>query len=146
MLSIPDMAIIGALALIVFGPEQLPKVARKAGQVIRDVQNTSQSFIREMERAADDTPPYAPPKYEAYEPNYVIPPDEPSTIDAAVTESANDRVMHDATQAIDILAETVPEPERAPVALPPLAETIWASHDEPVPPAVEHPAPPSHAG
>jgi sec-independent protein translocase protein TatA len=54
MLSIPDMAIIGAMALIIFGPDQLPKVARKAGLFMRDVQNTSQSFIREMERAADE--------------------------------------------------------------------------------------------
>ena len=54
MLSIPDMALLGAAALMFFGPEQLPKVARKAGLLIRDVQNTSQSFIREMERAADD--------------------------------------------------------------------------------------------
>ena len=46
--------IIGAAALIFFGPDQLPKVARRAGQVVRDVQNTSQSFIREMERAADE--------------------------------------------------------------------------------------------
>jgi len=46
--------LIGAAALIFFGPDQLPKVAKRAGQVVRDVQNTSQSFIREMERAADD--------------------------------------------------------------------------------------------
>jgi sec-independent protein translocase protein TatA len=58
MLSIPDMALLGAAALIFFGPEQLPKVARKVGAVIRDVQNTSQSFIREMERAAEE--PAAP--------------------------------------------------------------------------------------
>ncbi len=54
MLSVPDLAIASAVALILFGPDQLPKVARKAGQVMRDVQNTSQAFIREMERAADD--------------------------------------------------------------------------------------------
>lgn len=54
MISIPDMAILGAIALILFGPEQLPKIARKAGHVMRDVQNTSEAFIREMERAADD--------------------------------------------------------------------------------------------
>lgn len=54
MLSVPDMAIIGALALIFFGPEQLPRVAKRVGHVVRDVQNTSQAFIREMERAADD--------------------------------------------------------------------------------------------
>jgi sec-independent protein translocase protein TatA len=59
MLSIPDMALLGAAALMFFGPEQLPKVARKVGLLVRDVQNTSQSFIREMERAADE-PAYSP--------------------------------------------------------------------------------------
>ncbi len=54
MLSPADMLIIGAVALIAFGPDQLPKVARRAGQVMRDVQNTSQGFIREMERVAED--------------------------------------------------------------------------------------------
>lgn len=77
MLSVPDIAIIGAVALLVFGPEQLPKVARKFGTVMRDVQNTSQQFIREMERAADEgetpLPPLTPVDIEpfphpAYEP------------------------------------------------------------------------------
>ncbi len=54
MLSPADMLILGAAALLFFGPDQLPKVARQAGRVVRDVQATSQSFIREMERAADD--------------------------------------------------------------------------------------------
>jgi len=38
---------------MLFGPDQLPRVARKAGNVMREIQNTSQAFIREMERAAD---------------------------------------------------------------------------------------------
>jgi sec-independent protein translocase protein TatA len=54
MFSIPDLAIVGAIALILFGPDRLPSVARKVGQVMREVQNTSQAFIREMERAADE--------------------------------------------------------------------------------------------
>jgi sec-independent protein translocase protein TatA len=75
LLSIPDMALLGAAALLLFGPEQLPKVLRKVGQFTREVQNTSQSFIREMERAADPEPvkptdadlayPYDPLPYEA---------------------------------------------------------------------------------
>ena len=75
MLSIPDMASLGAAALLFFGPEQLPKVARRAGSVMREIQNTSQSFIREMERAADladetpakpyESPPYEPAPYDA---------------------------------------------------------------------------------
>lgn len=59
MLSLPDMAILGVLALLVFGEQKLPGIMRQAGRVMREVQNTSQSFVREMERAADvqETPP-----------------------------------------------------------------------------------------
>lgn len=54
MLSPLDMLVIGGAALLFFGPDQLPGVARKVGSVVRELQMTSQSFIREMERAADD--------------------------------------------------------------------------------------------
>jgi Sec-independent protein translocase protein TatA len=47
------MAILGVLALLVFGEQKLPGIMRQAGRIMREVQNTSQSFIREMERAAD---------------------------------------------------------------------------------------------
>lgn len=47
------MAILGVLALLVFGEQKLPGIMRQAGRVMREVQNTSQSFVREMERAAD---------------------------------------------------------------------------------------------
>ena len=60
MLSIPDLAIVGVFALLVFGPDKLPGVMRKAGHVMRDLQNTSQGFIREMERAADVSEPHKP--------------------------------------------------------------------------------------
>ena len=53
MLSIPDIAVVSVLALLLFGPEQLPKMMRQFGRVMREVQNTSHSFIAEMERAAD---------------------------------------------------------------------------------------------
>lgn len=97
MLSPADMLIIGAVALIAFGPDQLPKVARKAGQLLRDVQNTSQGFIREMERSADNldvsaTSPTTPssmygslaeptPAYEPYTSH------EPESISASANES-----------------------------------------------------------
>ncbi|MFN2448422.1 MAG: twin-arginine translocase TatA/TatE family subunit [Candidatus Baltobacteraceae bacterium] len=60
MLSLPDMAILGVLALLVFGEERLPKIVRQAGRAMREVQNTSQSFVREMERAADLNEPRPP--------------------------------------------------------------------------------------
>jgi Sec-independent protein translocase protein TatA len=55
------MAILSVLALLVFGEQKLPGIMRQAGRMMREVQNTSQSFIREMERAADVTPPPPPP-------------------------------------------------------------------------------------
>lgn len=71
-MSLPDMAILSVLALLVFGEQKLPGIMRQAGRIMREVQNTSQSFIREMERAADvseprpdlATPPPVPPDEE----------------------------------------------------------------------------------
>ncbi|MGH7736562.1 MAG: Sec-independent protein translocase subunit TatA/TatB [Candidatus Tyrphobacter sp.] len=59
MFSVPDVLVISVIALLLFGPDRLPKVMRQAGRVMRELQNTSQSFIAEMERAADvdDRPP-----------------------------------------------------------------------------------------
>jgi Sec-independent protein translocase protein TatA len=54
------MAILGVLALLVFGEKKLPGVMRQAGKMMRDVQNTSQSFLREMDRAADVSEPVPP--------------------------------------------------------------------------------------
>jgi TatA/E family protein of Tat protein translocase len=70
MLSVPDVLVVSVLALLLFGPDRLPKVMRQAGRFVRDVQNTSHSFIAEMERAADmaDAPPPPPPAPEPKEP------------------------------------------------------------------------------
>ena len=53
MFSVPDIMVVSVLALLLFGPEQLPKMMRQFGRVMREVQSTSHSFISEMERAAD---------------------------------------------------------------------------------------------
>lgn len=68
MLSLPDMAILSVLALLVFGEQKLPGIMRQAGRVMREVQNTSQSFIREMERAADVNEPPKPAESAVPEP------------------------------------------------------------------------------
>jgi TatA/E family protein of Tat protein translocase len=54
-----DMAAIFVIALLLFGPDQLPKVARQVGEVMRHMQNTTQSFMLEMDRAARE-PDIAP--------------------------------------------------------------------------------------
>lgn len=85
MLSIPDMALLGAAALLLFGPEQLPRVARRAGNVMREIQNTSSAFIREMERAADVA---EAPRPSVYEPVTPYEPPAPDPLPGEVLEPA----------------------------------------------------------
>jgi Sec-independent protein translocase protein TatA len=68
LLSPADLLVAFVAGLLLFGPEGLPQVARKAGYVVRELQNTSQAFVREMERAADTAPveekePPPPPEH-----------------------------------------------------------------------------------
>jgi TatA/E family protein of Tat protein translocase len=60
MFSVPDVLVVSILALLLFGPERLPKLMRQAGRFMREVQQTSHSFITEMERAADAPEPPPP--------------------------------------------------------------------------------------
>jgi sec-independent protein translocase protein TatB len=77
MFSVPDIMVVSVLALLLFGPDKLPKMMRQAGRVMREVQNTSQSFIAEMERAAD-VPDYQPaPAPPTPPPSHASPPDVP---------------------------------------------------------------------
>lgn len=70
MFSVPDILVVSVLALLLFGPERLPSLMRQAGRFMRDVQNTSHSFIAEMERAADTSEiPPAPPHPEPFVPD-----------------------------------------------------------------------------
>ncbi len=77
MFSVPDILVVSVLALLLFGPDRLPKMMRQAGRFMREVQNTSHSFVAEMERAADvaDTPPTPPPP--APDPAPAAPPPDP---------------------------------------------------------------------
>ena len=83
MLSVPDVLVVSVLALLLFGPDRLPKVMRQAGRFMRDVQNTSQSFVAEMERAADLQ------EHESATPR----PPEPETIEHAALEPEGDDLL-----------------------------------------------------
>ncbi|MBV8365732.1 MAG: twin-arginine translocase TatA/TatE family subunit [Candidatus Eremiobacteraeota bacterium] len=52
MLSPSDTILIFVVALLLFGPEHLPRIARQLGDAMRHVQATTNSFMSEMERAA----------------------------------------------------------------------------------------------
>jgi TatA/E family protein of Tat protein translocase len=52
MLSPSDTIIIFVAALLLFGPEHLPRIAKQLGEAMRHVQNTTHAFMQEMDRAA----------------------------------------------------------------------------------------------
>lgn len=72
MLSLPHLAIIFVVALVVFGPEKLPELARTMGKYMADFRRMSNEFkgsfdqhMRDLEREAEDrrraqAPPPAP--------------------------------------------------------------------------------------
>jgi Sec-independent protein translocase protein TatA len=91
------MAILGILALLVFGEQKLPGIMRQAGRIMREVQNTSQSFVREMERAADMNEPVRP---EPARPDVIMPdPVEPEELspepERAEEPEENEHRAHD---------------------------------------------------
>lgn len=60
MLSIPHLIIIFVVALVVFGPEKLPELARTLGRVMSefrratgDIRSTFEDHLRDLEREAD---------------------------------------------------------------------------------------------
>jgi TatA/E family protein of Tat protein translocase len=68
VLSVPDMLVVSVLALLLFGPDRLPKIMRQAGRFMREVQSTSHSFVAEMERAAEiEEQPVTAPRGDAKE-------------------------------------------------------------------------------
>jgi len=60
MLSIPHLIVIFIVALVVFGPEKLPELARNIGKVMaefrrhtNDLKSTFEGHLRDLEREAD---------------------------------------------------------------------------------------------
>lgn len=71
MLSVPHLVVIFIVALVVFGPEKIPELARNLGKVMAefrrvtgDLRSTFEGHLRDLEREADarrTAPPAAAP-------------------------------------------------------------------------------------
>ncbi len=51
-IGLPEMAVIMAVALLVFGPKKLPEIGRSLGKGIRSFQDASQEFQDEFKKEA----------------------------------------------------------------------------------------------
>ncbi|MCG3210166.1 MAG: Sec-independent protein translocase protein TatB [Anaerolineae bacterium] len=49
-IGFPELIFIFVIALMVFGPRRLPEIARKAGKIVADLRNMSQSLMAEWQR------------------------------------------------------------------------------------------------
>lgn len=167
-ISFSELAVIGVVALVVIGPERLPKVARTVGHLmgraqryVNDVKADIQREIeldefRNLKQTMDDA---------AAELNTSMRETENSIRSAGQSLQADlDAATSDAKQALDFnhkveIAETTPAEPAAPAAEPvthaavpapaepaapqaelPLAEPAHVASTEPVQPAVKPPA------
>ena len=50
-IGLPEMAVIAAVALLVFGPKRLPEFGRTLGKTLKGFQSASKAFAREINKA-----------------------------------------------------------------------------------------------
>ena len=53
-IGLPEMAVIGAVALLVFGPKRLPELGRTLGKTLKGFQSAFKEFEREINKAMAD--------------------------------------------------------------------------------------------
>jgi sec-independent protein translocase protein TatA len=79
-IGLPEMAVIAAIALVVFGPKRLPELGKTLGRTLRGFQSASQEFEQEF-RSAIAVPPQpatAEPAAASTTPTPVVATPEPS--------------------------------------------------------------------
>ena len=69
--GLPEMAVIAAVALLVFGPKRLPELGKTRGKTLKGFQSASKEFEREINKAMAE--PEALPSTEQ-QPNEERPP------------------------------------------------------------------------
>jgi sec-independent protein translocase protein TatB len=100
MLSVPHLIVLFVVALVIFGPEKLPELARMLGKYTADFRKMSGDFryaleeeVRELERqtrlkeaeAANAVAAAALPKPAPAEPEGVVPREQPAHDDSSPT-------------------------------------------------------------
>ena len=91
-IGLPEMAVIAAIGLLVFGPKRLPELGKTLGRTLKGFQSASQDFEKEFRSAMTVA--------EAGVPSEVAPP--------AVLAAADTAADADAA-----VAETSPEPHQS---------------------------------
>ncbi len=95
-IGLPEMAVIAAIALLVFGPKRLPELGKTLGRTLKGFQSASQGFEEQFRSALEASPEPAssPAKSPAATPSSVVElssgdaPDAPSAAATIDTQAA----------------------------------------------------------
>jgi sec-independent protein translocase protein TatA len=79
-IGLPEMAVIAAIALLVFGPKRLPELGRSLGRTLKGFQTASSEFEQEFRSALSTTDSGEPPAGQTAESAAAQP---PSTLPSA---------------------------------------------------------------
>ncbi|MEB3321516.1 MAG: TatA/E family twin arginine-targeting protein translocase [Synechococcaceae cyanobacterium] len=88
-IGLPEMAVIAAIGLLVFGPKRLPELGRTLGRTLRGFQSASQEFEKEFRSAMASTESAA--SVEGQSPTAALPADplgEPAPVSSPLESSA----------------------------------------------------------
>ena len=103
-IGLPEMAVIAAIALLVFGPKRLPEMDKTLGKTLKGFQSASQEFEKEFRQAID--------------------PEAPATVSATATTTAAATLPAMAEAPISVLP---PSPDTAATATPVTATAVTAT-------------------
>ena len=53
--GLPEIAVIAAIGLVIFGPKRLPELGRTLGKGLKGLQKASSEFESELQQAMSDT-------------------------------------------------------------------------------------------
>mgnify|MGYP001257115335 CR=1 FL=1 len=54
-IGLPEIAVIGAIALVIFGPKRLPELGRSLGKTLKGLQSASNEFENEIKKAMSES-------------------------------------------------------------------------------------------
>ena len=134
MLSIPHLVVIFLVALVVFGPEKLPELARTLGRLMADFRKASGDFrstleaeMRDLERQARDTQQKIKAAVQLQEPSASTAP-----MDAPKEAGASPEGVPREAEALPASSSetTPPQKPASPEYAAESADTKHAAHDD----------------
>jgi sec-independent protein translocase protein TatA len=114
-IGLPEMAVIAAIGLLVFGPKRLPELGKTLGKTLRGFQSASQEFEKEFRQAVTPEPEISG-----------TPEPEISGAQAAASATAMSSSSLPASDEFAVLPVSVPTTDPSTQAISTVSPSTWA--------------------